>query len=207
MLRVYLCNPRGFAREYPHEVLAFQDGQTQHFTKWYGMDQIPPAERGYSSFASAVWRQNTAEALRRYVEHVRQADYARHVIGFFLCGGGTEEWYYYENYDETRYCLDSSPAMKAAFRSYLRTKYGGDVARLRSAWQDTTVTFETAEPPGIESRFTADAGVFWDPAKSQSVRDYYYVQTRSWRTPSSTLPTSSRRHPIASRSSACSMGF
>ena len=45
------------------------------------MRDRPLEQRGYPSFASTIWREKTAEALYRYVTHVRQSDYAKNVIG------------------------------------------------------------------------------------------------------------------------------
>ncbi|HET6881255.1 MAG TPA: hypothetical protein VFI31_13930, partial [Pirellulales bacterium] len=177
VLRLYVCNPPHFARDWPDEIMRFNDGESQHFTKWFGMEGVPEPERGYSSFASLVWRENAAKALENYVAHVLNSAYAPHVIGYFLGGGGTEEWYYYENYDERRFAIDYSPAMLSAFRRHLLAKYG-QVTRLREAWNDLRVDFDTAAPPDIESRFTPGSGVFWDPATQQRVRDYFYVHNK-----------------------------
>ena len=68
--------------------------------------------------------------------------------------------------------------MLAAFRRYLRRKYDGDVRKLRAAWDDSTVDFATAVPPDYRARSSTEAGVFWDPTKSQRVRDYYYVHNK-----------------------------
>ena len=122
VLRLYVCKPPGFVRAYPGEVLRFNDGSTGHYTKWYAMTDVPPAERGYPSFASEVWRRGTAEALSHYVTHVRQSAYARNVIGYFVCGGGTEEWYYWGDYDHRRYACDFSPPMLKALRDHLRRR-------------------------------------------------------------------------------------
>lgn len=178
VLRLYVCNPPHFARDYPEETLAFNDGAKNHFTKWYAMTDRPLEERGYPSFASEVWRQKTAEALYNYVTHVRKSAYAKNVIGYFVCGGGTEEWYYWGDYDHSKYAVDFSPPMLKAFRNYLRSKYGGDVRKLRVAWSDPSADFGTALPPDPRNRQTSDAGVFWDPEKSQRVRDYYYVHNK-----------------------------
>ncbi|OGV74306.1 MAG: hypothetical protein A3K19_17835 [Lentisphaerae bacterium RIFOXYB12_FULL_65_16] len=178
ILRLYVCNPPHFARDYPDEVMTFNDGTTQHYTKWYAMTDRPPEERGYPSFASEQWRQKTAEALAGYVAHVRQADYARNVIGYFICGGGTEEWYYWGDYDHNLYCVDYSKPMLNAFRTYLRAKYDGDARKLRQAWGAPKIDFASALPPDPVRRRTLDTGAFWDPERSQQVRDYYYVHNK-----------------------------
>lgn len=178
ILRLYVCNPPRFARDYPDEVMAFNDGTTRHFTTWYAMTDRSLDERGYPSFASEVWRQKTVEALAEYVAHVRQADYARNVIGYFICGGGTEEWYYWGDYDHSTYCVDFSRPMLAAFRSYLRATYGGDVRRLRAAWNDPAADFATALPPTPAERRDTGPGVFWDPAHNRRAQDYYVVHSK-----------------------------
>ena len=178
VLRLYVCNPPHFARDYPDEVMTFNDGTTKHFTKWYAMKDRPLEERGYPNFASEVWRQKTAEALYNYVTHVRQSPYAKNIIGYFVCGGGTEEWYYWGDYDHGKYCVDFSPAMLKAFRDYLRARYDGDVRKLRAAWNDPKADFGTALPPDPQWRRSPGAGVFWDPAKDQRVRDYYHVHNK-----------------------------
>lgn len=179
VLRLYLCKPPQFVRDHPDEVLRFNDGSTGHYTKWYAMTDVPPAERGYPSFASDVWRRGTAEALHRYVTHVRQSAYARNVIGYFLCGGGTEEWYYWGDYDHTQYGCDFSAPMLRAFRDHLRRTYGGEVARLREAWHDPAADFGSAVPPGPTPRRFGAKGAFWDPDQMNRLRDYYYVHSKA----------------------------
>ncbi|NUQ00311.1 MAG: hypothetical protein HUU35_10715 [Armatimonadetes bacterium] len=179
ILRLYVCNPPGFASRLPAEVMRFDDGDARHFTTWYAMKDRPVEERGYPSFASEIWRRNTAEALREYVTHVRQSSYAANVIGYFVCGGGTEEWYYWGDYDHQRYALDFSPPMLRAFREDLRRFYAGDVQRLRAAWNSPAVDFASALPPEPEARRTPTSGPFWDPAHSQREIDYYYTHNKA----------------------------
>jgi hypothetical protein len=179
VLRLYLCNPPHFARDYPNETMVFNDGAKDHFTKWYAMTDRPMEERGYPSFASEVWRQKTAEALYNYVTHVRQSAYAKNIIGYFICGGGTEEWYYWGDYDHSKYAPDFSPPMLKALRDYLRTKYDGDVRKLRAAWNDPAADFATAMPPDPRSRQVPDASVFWEPAIARRMGDYYYVHNKA----------------------------
>ncbi|MBM4083456.1 MAG: hypothetical protein FJ272_01565, partial [Planctomycetes bacterium] len=176
ILRLYLCSPPHFARDYPDETLTFNDGSRTHFTKWYAMTDRPLEERGYPSFASELWRQKTAEALFHYVTHVRQSEYSRNVIGYFICGGGTEEWYYWGDYDHNKHAVDFSKPMLRAFRDYLRASYEGDVSKLRAAWRDPKADFGAALPPDPRSRRAPEAACFWE---SQRVRDYYYVHNKA----------------------------
>ena len=178
VLRLYLCNPPHFARDFPEETLAFNDGAHDHFTKWYAMTDRPLEERGYPSFASEIWRQKTAEALFHYVTHVRRSAYAKNVVGYFLCGGGTEEWYYWGDYDHAKYCPDFSKPMLHALRTYLRKKYNGDEGQFRAAWSDPNAGFDTAMPPDARSRQTSKTTVFWPAETSQRMSDYYYVHNK-----------------------------
>lgn len=177
ILRLYLCNPRHFATRYPDEVLRFNDGETGHFEKWYAMKDRPEEERGYPSFASNVWREGTCQALYNYVTHVRQSSYSKNVVGYFICGGGTEEWYYWGDYNHNQYCVDFSTPMLTAFRGYLRRRYDGDVSKLRTAWCDETVDFATALPPDPNQR-KETVGAFWNPTYENRLRDYYQVHNK-----------------------------
>ncbi len=177
ILRLYLCNPRNFARDYPDQVMCFNDGDPRHYQTWYAMTDRPLAERGYPSFASPVWRQKTCEALHNYVTHIRRSAYAKNVVGYFICGGGTEEWYYWGDYDHANLTVDYSKPMLAALREHLRRRYDGDVTKLRAAWQDETADFATALPPSAQQRREA-LGAFWNPVVANRVRDYYYVHNK-----------------------------
>ena len=69
---------------------------------------------------------------------------------------------------------DASAPMTARFRAFLRSRYGGDVARLRAAWRDEAVTFETATVPPMAARLRLDVdGVWRDPAGDRRVPDYF----------------------------------
>jgi len=178
ILRCYVCAPTGFVKDHPEELLTFNDGTFQHFTKWYWVKRLPMEERGYPSFASKVWREGTVKAIHNYISHIRRAPYADRVIGYFLCGGGTEEWYYWGDYNHQKYCVDFSKPMLHAFRQMLQRKYDGDVRKLRKAWADDGADFGSAQPPLMQARRKTDFGCFWDPAKSKQVQDYYECHNR-----------------------------
>ena len=162
--RVYLAAPPWWCDKYPAELAR-------------EADQRPPAEaleRGkpFASPASAKWREETAFALRKFIEHVRAAPYADRVIGYHIASLHTEEWFWnnfwqgppsYWGYDE--------PSRKA-FREFLRRRYG-DAAALRAAWHDPQVDFQTAEVPRKEERIATDLGFFRDPVRSRRVCDFY----------------------------------
>ncbi|MDW8344096.1 MAG: hypothetical protein RMM51_06355 [Verrucomicrobiae bacterium] len=146
------------------------------------------------SYASMVWRRDTAEMLCDLLAHVREADYGERVIGITLVGGQDGQWFHYgdkgssvphpfraDNISET-FISDYSPRMLEYFRDYLRQTYRTEEA-LRNAWGDSTVRFDTAQIPPIRERLSAMPGqtVFWDPQTERRLIDYthcyYHVQS------------------------------
>jgi hypothetical protein len=77
---------------------------------------------------------------------------------------------------------DYNPEAIVAFQDYLREQYDGDVARLRAAWRNDEITFDTARP--INDILTAEpqsGGVFHDPAAfgvGIMRRDYFAFLSR-----------------------------
>ena len=129
-----------------------------------------PAGHTPITYASKKFRADAARALRKYVEHMRNAFYADRVIGYMVCWGG-EEWLYW-GWQE-RLFPDYNPQVLDMFRSWLKQRYKNDVASLRKAWHNPGVTFETAEIATKEDRTRNDNYAFRDPQKSQHVIDYY----------------------------------
>jgi hypothetical protein len=67
---------------------------------------------------------------------------------------------------------DYSPVNFAAFRDWLRTKYG-TAQRLSEAWGDASTSFETALLPVATRRLHTELGALRDPTKEQPVIDFY----------------------------------
>ena len=122
---------------------------------------------GRQSFSSQKWLHDAGEALRNFVRHIENSKFGEHVIGYHICAGASSEWSYCwggEFYDYSKPHLE-------AFRKWLRKRYG-DVEKLRKAWRDEKVTFETATIPSGERRMRGDLFEFFDPAVSRQVCDY-----------------------------------
>ena len=113
-----------------------------------------------------------------YVTHVRQSDYARNIIGYFVCGGGTEEWYYWGDYDHKQYCSRLFAPHAGAFRTYLR-----QVRRRRGQAPRGLGRIPGPISPRrcrrTRRRRSTAAGVFWDPVESQRMQDYYYMHNKA----------------------------
>ncbi len=115
--------------------------------KW--LKQSIPRE----SFASEKCRREIGEAYRKAVRHL-QGRYGRHLLGIHLANGPWGENFAWDALtfgggDSLAHAgfSDVSRPMTERFRRHLRDKYGDDVARLRTAWKDRAVTFDSAEIP------------------------------------------------------------
>jgi len=170
--RIYLNSPRWWDMRHPDQLVLVDDGQ--------GVP-VPYYERNQKrvpSWASEVWRQDTAETLRSYIRHIQAAPYAEHVIGYHLASGTTEEWMYW-GANDGMYADFSSPSL-VRFKDWLREKYGNDTARLREAWADPKIDFERVTIPTKAERLHTSRGFLRDPQREMCVIDYLLYH--SWMT-------------------------
>jgi len=128
--------------------------------------------RNGMSFASRVWREEAKAFLRAYIECLRRVGLFDRVIAYQVGAGHTGEWVKGES---SMYwpCGDYSRPMRDHFRGWLRVRYGGDAARLRDAWGDPSVSFDSAVVPPAARQLEAGLYTFRDPAKEQDVIDYF----------------------------------
>lgn len=152
-LRVKLNPPAWWVSRHPDELSAHPDGR-----------RAPQY-----SLASEVWEETYERMLRDLIRHVEQSPYAGHIIGYQPAGGEASEWYWWGHGGGL---IDYSPAARDRFRKWLRSRYAGQVAALRQAWNDPQVTFETATPPSEEARRTSEHGFFRDARRARAVIDY-----------------------------------
>jgi hypothetical protein len=94
--------------------------------------------RGIPDYASAEWREFASNALTTLVRSVENSQYANVIVGYELFNGSS--------FDVNPWHSLHAPAARQQFKAFIRTKYQNDVARLRSAWNDPALTFETVEP-------------------------------------------------------------
>ena len=112
------------------------------------------------SFSSVRWRSDTAAALKQMVRFVSASKYGRHVIGYMITLGDTEEL--------AKGC-DATPCAENRFRQWLFDRYGNNeptIVRLFGKHRDAI-----SIPPAAR-RSRADCGNFLDPDKSRLVIDY-----------------------------------
>lgn len=130
------------------------------------------------SWASAVWRDDAAAYVRRTVERVH-ARFDGRVILYQVGAGACCENNpvgnpYTGSHTGSWYCGDFSGPMIEWFRRWLRHRYSSDVQRLRGAWSDERVTFETARPPSREERLGTEWFALRSPHRAQTA-DFYHA--------------------------------
>jgi len=160
VLKPGITPPDWWLKAHPEELTKYVDGSKEYF----------------QSFASTLWRKEMGEALRNLIRHVQESDYAQRIIGYLPGTGISFEWQYWGahlfTWGKQEKMADYSEPMIAYFRDWLRRKYDGDVEKLRAAWHDDAVTFETANIPGKEKRYANEIFCFRDPKVAQDVMDY-----------------------------------
>jgi hypothetical protein len=172
--RVLLTPGNWWCKQYPDEITMRDDGSPA------GVFDYSPPNTCHPSLSSEIYRDLSHKAAIALLNHLEQK-YGDHFIGYQAGNGFGGEWLMFNSFWETRPGApppakfgveDYSPPAKVDFRRWLRKKYG-TVAGLRRAWADRQVTFESAAPPNETERYSTTHGIFFDPAVSQRVTDYF----------------------------------
>jgi hypothetical protein len=168
--RVLLTPGAWWCKEFPDEISLRDDGSPA------GMFGAPC----HPSFASEKYRELSHQAMIAFLDHF-ESKFGDHIVGYQVGNGFGGEWLTFNSFWEirpgdkppTKFGVeDYSPPAKAAFRRWLKRKYGA-VEELRRAWGDPQVTFETATPPNEIERYSTTHGIFFDPSVSLRVPDYF----------------------------------
>lgn len=159
-----------WCQEFPNEITRRADGTPAVFHA--------PC---HPSFASATYRELAHRALQAFLRHV-EGKYGDRIVGYFPGNGAYGEWFSWNAYWEVKPGApppkqfgveDYSAPAKAAFQRWLKNKYRGRVDDLRRAWGDSTMSLESASVPSEEARTRTTRGIFFDPAVSVQVPDYF----------------------------------
>lgn len=155
IIRFYTRPPKSWAALHPGEFVVNEAGQVQ---------DTP-------SLASDAFWDRAAEFSAAMVRHCESQPWGARVLGYNT--HYVEEGVHVPVADG--WLFDHSAPMTAAFRAFLRAKYG-EAARLREAWGDPGLTFETVRVPTDKLRGTVpevSAQLYWQPARdNQPLRDY-----------------------------------
>lgn len=161
-----LVPPNEWMDEHPDELVRYAMGDDYNSADEAGRVRRP-------SLASEAWRRDALAVWTAAIEHLERQPWGKRVIGYHPCYGIYAEWHYYGSW--TQQMPDTGPAMTAAFRGWLRQRYGDDAA-LRAAWADPAISLDTVTVPGAEPRQAADLLDLRDPARRGWVMDYYRCQ-------------------------------
>lgn len=160
--RIYLAAPKWWCAKHPDEVVTHDPGDGKPVAFIQGGKPVP-------SWASEIWRSDTAAALRKLIAHVESSPYADRIIGYHVASGTTEEWMQWGSND--RLWVDYSPANLKRFREWLRARYKSDEA-LQGAWGNGAITLATAAIPSKKERMSCRLGTLRDPAAERPSVDY-----------------------------------
>jgi hypothetical protein len=168
--RVLLTPGEWFGQQFPDEITRRDDGTPAGM---FGRGTHP-------SFSSEKYRELSHKAMIAFLTHLEEKC-GDNIIGYQPGNGFGGEWLPFNSFWETQPgqapptkfgVEDYSPAAKADFRRWLREKYKTNAA-LRRAWGEPNVTFDSAEPPDEKTRYSTPYGIFFDPAISSRVPDYF----------------------------------
>ncbi len=125
-----------------------------------------------ASLASLKWRREAGARLEEFCRRLAATPEGNAVIGMHVSGGVYGEWH---NWGFIANDPDTSDAMTAWFRIWLKRKYGDDPALQRS-WRSDRFTLENATIPDLAERNFSGDGDFRDPMREQRVIDYFTAQ-------------------------------
>jgi len=160
--RVFIPTPPGWLEQHREEKLRYHDGTTFYDGPW--------ARKEEGSWTSEPWREVASRELAKFVKYVESKDYGSRVLGYHICHGVSGEWVHTSAY--SAHLGDYSPANQAAFRKWLREKYGC-VDALRDSWSDPAADFDRASIPTLEQRKGDGNFVFRNPKAHMQVVDFY----------------------------------
>lgn len=168
--RILLTPGNWWCKDYPEDITMRDDGSPA------GMFGKPC----HPSLASEKYRELSHKAMTAFLNHV-ESKYGANILGYQVGNGFGGEWLMFNSFWEirpgqkrpTKFGVeDYSPPARRAFRVWLRQKYHTN-ANLQAAWHNPHVTFDNAEPPNEKARYSTTHGIFFDPAVSMRVPDYF----------------------------------
>lgn len=149
MVRILLHPPVEWLREHPDSIMRYEDGSFQPAILASEISsQLLP---GMYTLGSDEWRKAAGSALEQFCCQADELPFKDRIIGYFLCAGGTSEWYPVNGLTENGQCGDFSPAFSREFGRILQDRYGSEDA-LRKAWKNPLAGFEHPAIPPLEKR-------------------------------------------------------
>lgn len=168
LARIFRRLPLWWIRANPDQIMQHRDPATGEVTNPVVDDlhDSPIPTRFPASFCSRKWREDAGNWIEQAVTYC-ETHYGPRILAYFL-HGGVVEWAY--GWDEV--LSDFSAPQVDGFRGWLRTRYAGDVERLRRAWRQSDATFDGAEVPFDRTRTDTGQDVLLEPGNDQRIIDY-----------------------------------
>ncbi len=164
-LHIGIYPDREWTEQYPQEMTVYDAPIDRTKSKWYDV-----------SWASEQWRKDSSVFIEKLITHLHKKFYGRLIIyqtGSGMCAENFPIINPYTAYQTgSWFCGDFSEPMLKYFRNKLKIYYNGDVKKLRKAWSNSKVTFESALPPTRIERTTTEWFSFRSPKRNQTA-DFY----------------------------------
>ncbi len=165
ILYLSLEPPASWLDAHPGELIRYEDES--------GIHEGQGAKGGLRgpSLASQVYIADASRFLEHLIRHVDAQPYRDRIAGIHLVGGHDGQWMW-RGAGQGGFSADYGPAMKRYFADFLRGKYDGDVEKLRTAWHQPEIDFDTAPIPSTQRRNGVGAFRLRNPETDQDLIDY-----------------------------------
>ena len=155
-----------FTSEYPDEVWVHHSGKVVHGHHCHARFNIDDTKGNvwpWISMHSLVWRDAVKKNLEILIKELKRTGLSKRIVGVHIAG-------LHDSQFATRH-LDYGKPAKAAFRKYLKEKYG-TIDALKKAWKDDSITdFESIELPDVQKNKE-----MFDPDKDMKDYDFFTFQ-------------------------------
>lgn len=148
-------------------VLGYAKPGTDYTPKGDLYDRLHQGLPCLHSFASAIWREQAADALKRALGHYEKKFPGR-FAGFYLCGGLSHEWFNWGIFTDAA-LFDYSPPMRNYFQSWAAKHYA-TLRDLGAAWGKDIAAWDLIEIPLPSERATPGSGL--NPAARAVAGDF-----------------------------------
>lgn len=167
--RLYLCTPPWWDKEHPDELMRGVGGVYDPVPSFGHLPKdVDEADLGFAkmtvpSFSSKAWQEFSGNALKRFLRYAEEK-YGDSIIGYLICSGGTQEWYYWGAFEDI--FPDVSRPQQEAFLEWLN---------------DRGISCAENEPiPSLSIRKGSEFGVFRDPSSEDGRMAAEYWKFHAW---------------------------